>query len=109
MAKEMSLIHDDTRKNWEHQVSDYTVSDVDKVVFKAYLDRAKKVGRIRFESDEPEAVLKKLKLTKGDFFFIVGAALFVDSDINKLSLTKYASNERLTVTYLKNIQARCLN
>ncbi len=46
--------------------------------------------------------MKKLKLTKGDFLLNAGAALFVDSDINKLSLTKYASNERLTVTYLKN-------
>ena len=102
MAKEMSLMRDDSRKSWEHQVSDYTVSDVDKIVFKAYLDRAKKVGRIRFESDEPEAVLKKLKLTKGDFLLYAGAALFVNSDINKLSLTKYASNERLTVTDLKS-------
>lgn len=100
---------DDSRKSWEHQLSDYTVSDVDKDVFKAYLERAKKVGRISFESDDSETVLKKLELSKGEVLLNAGAALFVDCGINELALAKFATNERLTFTDLKRYTGSILD
>lgn len=106
---EMIRKRDDNRNSWECQLSDYMISDVDNNIFNSYLDRAKKVGRISFDSNEPKTVLTKLELTKGDHLLNAGAALFVDCGINELALAKFATNERLTFTDLKRYTGSILD
>ena len=92
---------DDFRKAWERQVSEYHIADIDKSVFERYLKRAREVGRITFDNDDPESVLNKLELTSGDSLLNAGAALFVDCGINDLQMAKFASNERITFTDIR--------
>ncbi len=92
---------DDFRKAWERQVSEYTIADIDKTVFERYLKRAKEVGRITFDNEDPESVLNKLELTSGNHLLNAGAALFVDCGINDLQMAKFASNERITFTDIR--------
>ena len=54
---------DDRSKSWERRTSKYRISDIDQSVFRAYLKRAKEVGRITFDNEDPESVLDKLELT----------------------------------------------
>lgn len=92
---------DDFRKAWERQMSEYHIADIDKTVFERYLKRAKEVGRITFDNEDPESVLNKLELTSGDTLLNAGAALFVDCGINDLQMAKFASNERITFTDIR--------
>ena len=92
---------DDFRKSWERQISEYHVADIDRTVFEQYLKRAREVGRITFDNDDPESVLNKLELTSGDLLLNAGAALFVDCGINDLQMAKFASNERITFTDIR--------
>ncbi|MBQ9662125.1 MAG: hypothetical protein IJV40_03100 [Oscillospiraceae bacterium] len=92
---------DDFRKAWERQVSEYHITDIDKTVFERYLKRAKEVGRITFDNEDPESVLNKLELTSGDSLLNAGAALFVDCGINDLQMAKFATNERITFTDIR--------
>ena len=92
---------DDFRKSWERQISEYHISDIDMSVFDRYLKRAKEVGRITFDNDDPSSVLNKLQLTDGDSLLNAGAALFVDCGLNDLQMAKFASNERITFTDIR--------
>ena len=92
---------DDFRKSWERQISEYHIADIDRTVFEQYLKRAREVGRITFDNDDPESVLNKLELTSGDLLLNAGAALFVDCGINDLQMAKFASNERITFTDIR--------
>ena len=92
---------DDFRKSWERQMSEYHIADIDRTVFEQYLKRAREVGRITFDNDDPESVLNKLELTSGDLLLNAGAALFVDCGINDLQMAKFASNERITFTDIR--------
>ena len=62
------MLHD--RENlslsWEKQRSRYHVKDINLTTFENYLRKARKVGRISLESDDPTYVLTKLDLLDGD-------------------------------------------
>ena len=98
---DMIRSRDDFRKAWERQVSEYHITNIDKTVFERYLKRAKEVGRITFDNEDPKSVLDKLELTSGDVLLNAGAALFVDCGINDLQMAKFASNERITFTDIR--------
>ncbi|MBO4363597.1 MAG: putative DNA binding domain-containing protein [Clostridia bacterium] len=98
---DMIRSRDDSRKAWEQQVSQYHIADIDMAVFNQYLKRAKEVGRITFDNEDPASVLNKLELTRGDDLLNAGAALFVDCGINDLQMAKFASNERITFTDIR--------
>lgn len=68
---------DDKRKSRESQTSAYTIEDIDEESFQKYLIKAKKAGRITFETKDKEAVLKKLDLMNGKYLLNAGAALFL--------------------------------
>lgn len=87
---------DDKRKSWESQTSAYTVEDVDDNAFQNYLSKARNAGRITFETEDKETVLKKLDLMNGKYLLNAGAALFCDTGINELQMAKFATDERLT-------------
>lgn len=87
---------DDKRKSWESQTSAYTIEDIDEESFQKYLTKAKNAGRITFETDDKEVVLKKLDLMNGKYLLNAGAALFCDTGINELQMAKFATDERLT-------------
>ena len=94
-------VRDDNTKSWERQVSKYRVSDIDMQAFNKYFKRTKEIGRITFDSDEPDSVLNKLDLTEGDHLLNAGAALFVESGINDLQMAKFATNEKGNFTDIR--------
>ena len=98
---EMIRDRDDSTKSWERRISKYHVEDIDMQVFSRYLKRAREVGRISFDSDDPASVLSKLELTEGDRLLNAGAALFVDSGINDLQMAKFATNEKGNFTDIR--------
>ncbi len=101
MYEELLRRRDNVAYSWERQISKYKITDIDQKVFKDYLARAKKIGRISFEDEAVITVLTKLELCDGDNLFNAGAALFVDSGLNELQMAKFASDERLTFTDIR--------
>ena len=97
------LLHERENRiaSWETQVSRYSVADIDKDVFANYLRKARQVGRITLDNDNPQDILTKLELVEGKRLLNAGAALFVDCGINELQMAKFASDERLTFTDIK--------
>lgn len=101
MYEEMMRKRDNIEYSWETQCSKYIVDDIDEQTFKSYLKRAKQIGRISLDNDEPADVLTKLELCEGKQLLNAGAALFVDCGINELQMAKFASDERLTFTDIR--------
>ena len=60
----------------------------------AYLSKARQVGRIEFESDEPAVVLNKLDLLAKDGVHLLnaGAVLFCNSPMTDVQMAKFATN-----------------
>lgn len=86
---------------WETKVSKYHIDDIDTAVFEGYLRKARQVGRISLERDDPMYVLTKLELVEGNHLLNAGAALFVDCGMNELEMARFASDERLTFNDIK--------
>ena len=59
MYSELLLARGGQKQNWENRPSDYTIEDIDMASFQSYLLKAKAVGRIELESDDPKVVLRK--------------------------------------------------
>ena len=107
--EELLRQRDNISYSWESLLSKYKVSDIDQQVFKDYLNRARKVGRISFSEDNARAVLTKLELAEDDKLLNAGAALFVDCGINELQMAKFASDERLTFTDIRRFTGSIFN
>lgn len=99
--REMLNARENRTDSWETRLSKYRISDIDKEVFDGYLRKARQVGRISLDSDDPEYVMTKLELADGDTLLNAGAALFVDCGINELQMARFASDERLTFNDIK--------
>lgn len=99
----MMLIRDDGKHAWENQISKYTVKDINMRDFNAYLDKAKKVGRISFESNVPEVVLNKLELVADDGVHLLnaGTVLFCDCSETDVQMAKFATNVKSTFTDIR--------
>lgn len=101
MYEEMMRKRDNIGYSWESHKSKYKITDIDMEVFKSYIKRARKAGRISFENDDPVDVITKLELCDGEWLLNAGAALFVNCGINELQMAKFASDERLTFTDIR--------
>lgn len=101
MYEEMMRKRNNISYSWESQRSKYKISDIDQKVFQLYLEKAKKAGRISFDTDDAAEVMTKLELSDGDRLLNAGAALFANSGINELQMAKFASDERLTFTDIR--------
>ena len=99
----------DVRYSWERQLSKYCISDIDRKIFKDYLERARKAGRIDFIEKDEKSVLTRLDLVDGDSLLNAGAALFVESGINELQMAKFASDRRLTFTDIRRYTGSILS
>ena len=93
----------DAAKAWEMQVSEYTLDDIIEADLKSYLKKAKAVGRIEFESDEPSVVMNKLELLAKDGFHLLnaGAVLFCNSSMNDVQMAKFATDVKATFTDIR--------
>lgn len=102
-AKYYEMLHarDGSVGEWETRYSRYHVQDINREIFDGYLRRAKQVGRITIDTDEPRAVLNTLGVAVDEDLLNAGAALFVESGINELQMAKFASDERLTFNDIK--------
>ena len=103
MYSEMLLARGGEKYSWENRVSDCTVADIDNNDFKTYLRKAKAVGRIDFEDNEPKTVLNKLGLVASDGIHLLnaGAALFCDCSTNDVQMAKFATNVKATFTDIR--------
>ena len=93
----------DISKMWELQTSEYTLDDIVLADFKSYLIKAKSVGRIDFESEEPAVVMDKLELLAKDGFHLLnaGAVLFCNSSMNDVQMAKFATDVKATFTDIR--------
>ena len=82
---------------WEIQISKYHVGDINRKAFDDYLKKAKDAGRLAIDSDEPEAVLNSIDVADGDVLLNAGAAVFVDSGMNEVQISRFPTDERLTI------------
>ncbi|MCR5100553.1 MAG: putative DNA binding domain-containing protein [Butyrivibrio sp.] len=101
LYREMLNARENRTDSWETKPSKYHISDIDKEVFDGYLRKARQVGRISLDSDDPQYVMTKLELADGDTLLNAGAALFVNCGINELQMARFASDERLTFNDIK--------
>ena len=82
---------------WETQLSRYHIVDINKPLFDDYLKKAKAAGRLEIEGNEPESVLNSIEVADGATLLNAGAAVFVDSGINEVQITRFPTDERLTI------------
>lgn len=103
MYSEMLLARGGEKYSWEKQMSEYTIEDIDMAAFKSYLTKAKAVGRIEFDSDDPVVVLGKLDLFAKDGIHLLnaGAALFCSCTTNDVQMAKFATNVKATFTDIR--------
>lgn len=100
---EMLLARGGEKYSWENRPSDYTIEDIDMEAFQSYLIKAKAVGRIEFESDDPAVVLEKLDLFAKDHVHLLnaGAALFCLCRTNDVQMAKFATDVKKTFTDIR--------
>ncbi len=103
MYSEMLLNRGGEKYTWENQPSDYTIGDIDITAFQSYLKKAKAVGRIEFESDDPNVVLEKLGLLAkdGEHLLNAGASLFCTCSTNDVQMAKFATDVKATFTDIR--------
>lgn len=103
MYSEMLLARGGEKYSWENRPSDCTIEDIDMMAFQSYLMKAKAVGRIEFESDEPAVVLEKLGLFAKDGVHLLnaGAALFCQCKTNDVQMAKFATDVKATFTDIR--------
>ena len=109
LYREMLNARENRTDSWETKPSKYHISDIDKEVFDGYLRKARQVGRISLDSDDPQYVMTKLELADGDTLLNAGAALFVNCGINELQMARFASDERLTFNDIKRYTGSILD
>lgn len=99
----MLLARGGEKYSWEKQMSEYTIEDIDMAAFKPYLTKAKAVGRIEFDSDDPVVDLEKLDLFAKDGIHLLnaGAALFCWCTTNDVQMAKLATNVKATFTDIR--------
>lgn len=99
----MLLTRGSEKYSWERQRSEYRIEDVDRKAFQTYLEKAKAVGRIEFDSEDPAVVLNKLDLTDEDRIHLLnaGAALFCNCSTNDVQMAKFATDVKSTFTDLR--------
>lgn len=98
---EMYLEREEDKFSWERKLSDYTIDDIDMTAFNSYINKAKSVGRIEFDSNDPEIVLEKLGLLDGNHLLNAGAALFCNCETNDVQMAKFATDVRATFTDIR--------
>lgn len=103
MYSEMLLARGGEKYSWENKTSNYTVEDIDMTAFKSYLNKAKAIGRIEFESNHPAVVLEKLGLIDKDGVHLLnaGAALFCPCTTNDVQMAKFATDVKATFTDIR--------
>lgn len=62
--RDMLNARENRTDSWETKLSKYHVNDIDREVFDGYLRKARKVGRIALDSDDPLYVMTKLELAQ---------------------------------------------
>lgn len=103
MYSEMLLDRGGEKYSWEYRPSEYTIADIDMTAFNSYLKKAKAVGRIEFESDDPGVVLEKLDLFAKDGVHLLnaGASLFCSCTTNDVQMAKFATDVKATFTDIR--------
>lgn len=103
MYSEMLLARGGEKYCWESRSSDYTIDDIDVTAFNSYLNKAKDVGRINFESNDPAVVFGKLGLLDKDGIHLLnaGAALFCPCATNDVQMAKFATDVKATFTDIR--------
>ena len=103
MYSELLLDRGGEKYSWENRSSDCTIEDIDMASFQSYLLKAKAVGRIEFESDDPRVVLEKLDLFAKDGIHLLnaGAALFCLCRTNDVQMAKFATDVKATFTDIR--------
>lgn len=100
MYSELLLARGGEKYSWENRPSDHTIEDIDMASFQSYLLKARAVGRIEFESDDPRVVFEKLDLFAKDGIHLLnaGAALFCPCRTNDVQMAKFATDVKVTFT-----------
>lgn len=103
MYSELLLARGGEKYSWENRPSDHTIEDIDMASFQSYLLKARAVGRIEFESDNPRVVFEKLDLFAKDGIHLLnaGAALFCPCRTNDVQMAKFATDVKVTFTDIR--------
>nr|WP_191384002.1 RNA-binding domain-containing protein [uncultured Lachnoclostridium sp.] len=103
MYSELLLARGGEKYSWENRPSDHTIEDIDMASFQSYLLKARAVGRIEFESDDPRVVFEKLDLFAKDGIHLLnaGAALFCPCRTNDVQMAKFATDVKVTFTDIR--------
>lgn len=103
MYSELLLARGGEKYSWENRPSDHTIEDIDMASFQSYLLKARAVGRIEFESDDPRVVFEKLDLFAKDDIHLLnaGAALFCPCRTNDVQMAKFATDVKVTFTDIR--------
>lgn len=81
---------------WENQISNKKIDDVDETLLKQYTNHAHEVGRLTISYTDKKTVLNQLELTQDEYLLNAGKVLFSDDITQDIQLAIFATSERTT-------------
>ena len=81
---------------WESELSEFSISEVDKSAVRDYVKRANTAGRIDFSFDNAGNILKKLDLVKNGRLLKAAEVLFCDENTIEVQGAVFAGTDRVT-------------
>ncbi len=81
---------------WENQISNKKIDDVDETLLRQYTNHAHEVGRLAITYTDKKTVLNQLELTQDEYLLNAGKVLFSDDITQDIQLAIFATSERTT-------------
>ena len=81
---------------WENQISNKKIDDVDETTLRKYTNHAHEVGRLAISYTDKKTVLNQLELTQDEYLLNAGKVLFSDDITQDIQLAIFATVERTT-------------
>ncbi len=81
---------------WENQISNKKIDDVDEILLRKYTNHAHEVGRLAITYTDKKTVLNQLELTQDEYLLNAGKVLFSDDITQDIQLAIFATLERTT-------------
>ena len=82
--------------DWDSEVSNKTIVDVNEEALANYIGRANTAGRIEYAYTNKDDILKRLNLLIGDRITNTAKVMFCENNTLEIQMAVFASNERLT-------------
>ncbi len=98
------ILSEQNSKEWEKQLSEKHIEDVDRKTLRSFVHHANAEERIRFPYQNARTTLEKLKLIKNDQLLKAGEVLFCNDNTLEIQAAVFAGTDKLTFLDIRQIR-----